>query len=174
MHSISLTFTLMHLQCIGRIFHKIIPTVLRQLLSQVTGETTIRKELYYKISSTVHKRDFSWLRGNTVPLRRAPLAPACSGPARAWNQADTHTREQIYCQRRPCAQRKQCVRAEERDQRGNDKADQWEEVARDGTAKQRRGIGMDFLLFSLGKQIPHTHVHTRTADPLGLLELEMR
>ncbi len=52
------------------------------------------------------------------------------------------------------------------------------ERRRPGTTKQRRVIGMNLLLFSLGKQIPHTHTHTHThtgtANPHGLCELEMR
>ena len=39
-YNIFLTFTQMHLQCVVRPFHKIKPTVVKQLLSQVTGEKT--------------------------------------------------------------------------------------------------------------------------------------
>lgn len=46
-------------------------------------------------------------------------------------------------------------------------------MARDGTAKQRRGVGMDLLLILTG-QANSSHTHTGTSIPHGLVELEMR
>ena len=51
-----------------------------------------------------------------------------------------------------CAQREQSVRAEEKERSGGgDKADQWEGLQSKAVVL---ALGMDFLLFSLGK---HTH-----------------
>lgn len=50
--------------------------------------------------------------------------------------------------------------------KGNDKADQWEEVGRDGTAKQRRGVGMDLLLILTGQaNTTQTHTHGESTWP---------